>query len=81
VLQQWNVLENFANFLWSLDKNKTKHFLNIAYFFTGFKRKTCCQVYWNANGLSHLMLRLQSLKDKYLIKWAKDGSLYMHEQL
>jgi hypothetical protein len=21
------------------------------------------------------------LKDKYLIKWAEDGSLYMHEQL
>jgi len=38
-------------------------------------------VYWNANGLSHPMLRLQSLKDKYSTKWAEDGSLYMHEQL
>jgi hypothetical protein len=27
------------------------------------------------------MLLLQNLKDKSLIKWAKDGSLYMHEQL
>jgi hypothetical protein len=27
------------------------------------------------------MLRLQNLKDRSLIKWAKDGSLYMHEQL
>jgi hypothetical protein len=27
------------------------------------------------------MLRLHNLKDKSLIKWAKDGSLYMHEQL
>jgi hypothetical protein len=27
------------------------------------------------------MFRLQNLKNKSLIKWAKDGSLYMHEQL
>jgi hypothetical protein len=27
------------------------------------------------------MLGLQNLKDKSLIKWAKDGSLYMHQQL
>jgi hypothetical protein len=27
------------------------------------------------------MLRLQNLKDRSLIKWAKNGSLYMHEQL
>jgi len=33
------------------------------------------------DGLSNLMLRLQNLKDKYLIKWAKDGNLYTHEQL
>jgi hypothetical protein len=24
---------------------------------------------------------LQNLKDRSLIKWAKDGNLYMHEQL
>jgi hypothetical protein len=38
-------------------------------------------VYWNANGLSSPMLKLQNLKDKSLIKQAEDGSLYMHEQL
>jgi hypothetical protein len=38
-------------------------------------------MYWNVDGLSNPMLRLQNLKDKYLIKWAEDGSLYMHEQL
>ncbi len=27
------------------------------------------------------MLMLQNLKDRSLIKWAEDGSLYMHEQL
>jgi hypothetical protein len=27
------------------------------------------------------MLILQNLKERYLIKWAKDGGLYMHEQL
>jgi hypothetical protein len=38
-------------------------------------------VYWNVDGLSSLMFRLQNLKDKSLIKWAEDGILYMHEQL
>jgi hypothetical protein len=27
------------------------------------------------------MLGLQNLEDRSLIKWAKDGGLYMHEQL
>jgi hypothetical protein len=27
------------------------------------------------------MIMLQNLKDRSLIKWAKDYSLYMHEQL
>jgi energy-coupling factor transporter ATP-binding protein EcfA2 len=56
-------------------------FLDIACFFTGFKISTFCRVYWNADGLSNPMLRLQNLKDKSLIKWAEDGILYMHEQL
>jgi predicted secreted protein len=54
-------------------------FLDIACFFIGFKKSTFCQVYWNVDGLSSPMLRLQNLKDKSLIKWAEDGILYMHE--
>jgi hypothetical protein len=38
-------------------------------------------VYWNADGSSSPMLRLQKLKDRSLIKWTKDGNLYMYEQL
>jgi hypothetical protein len=38
-------------------------------------------VYWNADDSSSPMLRLQNLKDRSLIKWAEDDSLYMHEQL
>jgi len=56
-------------------------FLDIACFFINFKKSTFCQVYWNVDGLSSPMLRLQNLKDKSLIKWAEDGILYMHEQL
>jgi hypothetical protein len=56
-------------------------FLDIACFFTSFKKSTFCRVYWNVDGLSSPMFRLQNLKNKSLIKWAKDGSLYMHEQL
>jgi hypothetical protein len=36
---------------------------------------------WNDDGLSNPMFRLQNLKDKFLIKWAEDGSLYMHDPL
>jgi hypothetical protein len=38
-------------------------------------------VYWNGDDSSSLMLILQNLKVRSLIKWAEDGSLYMHEQL
>jgi hypothetical protein len=38
-------------------------------------------VYWNVDGSSSPKLILQNLKDRSLIKWAKDGILYMHEQL
>ncbi len=38
-------------------------------------------MYWNADDSSILMLKLQNLKDRSLIKWAEDGNLYMHEQL
>jgi hypothetical protein len=56
-------------------------FLDIACFFTSFKKSTFCRVYWNVDGLSSPMLRLQNLKDKSLIKWGEDGILCMHEQL
>jgi len=74
---QWNDLENFTNFLWP----HQDMFLDIACFFVGFKKSTFCRVYWNGDDSSNLMLILQNLKDKFLIKWAEDGSLYMHEQL
>ncbi len=56
-------------------------FLDIACFFVGFKKSTFCRVYLNGNDSSSPMLMLQNLKDRSLIKWAEDGSLYMHEQL
>jgi hypothetical protein len=40
-----------------------------------------CRVYRNGDNSSSPMLGLQNLKDRSLIKWAKDGNLYMHEQL
>jgi hypothetical protein len=56
-------------------------FLDLACFFFGFKKSTICRVYWNGNDSSSPTLMLQNLKDRSLIKWAEDGSLYMHEQL
>jgi hypothetical protein len=56
-------------------------FSDIACFFVGLRLKTFCRIYWNGHDSSSPMLELQNLKDRSLIKWAKDGSLYMHEQL
>jgi len=64
-----------------LNEEHQDMFLDIACFFTSFKKKTLCRVYWNAYGSSSPKLKLQNLKDRSLIKWAEDGSLYMHEQL
>jgi energy-coupling factor transporter ATP-binding protein EcfA2 len=64
-----------------LDKNHRDMFLDIACFFTNFKKNTFCRVYWNGDYSLRPMLMLQNLKDRSLIKWAEDGSLYMHEQL
>jgi hypothetical protein len=64
-----------------LDKKHQDMFLDIACFFTNFKKPTFCQVYWNGDDSLSPMLMLQNLKNKSLIKWAKDGGLYMHEQL
>jgi hypothetical protein len=64
-----------------LIKTHQNMFLDIACFFVGFKKSTFCRVYWNRDDSSNLMFILQNLKDRSLIKWAEDGSLYMHEQL
>jgi energy-coupling factor transporter ATP-binding protein EcfA2 len=64
-----------------LNEEHQSMFLDIACFFVGFKKNTFCRVYWNGNDSSSPMFILQNLKDKSLIKWAKDGNLYMHEQL
>jgi hypothetical protein len=85
-----NMLGGFDNeFLWktlkiSYDHLNEEHqnmFLDIACFFVGFKKKTFCRVYWNADDSSSPMLGLQNLTDRSFIKWAEDGSLYIHEQL
>jgi hypothetical protein len=64
-----------------LIKTHQDMFLDIACFFVGSKKSTFSRVYWNGDDSSSLMLILQNLKDRSLIKWAEDGSLYMHEQL
>ncbi|CAM6071740.1 unnamed protein product, partial [Sphagnum tenellum] len=74
----WKTLRISYDHLFKKEKNM---FLDIACFFTDFKKKTFCRVYWNANDSSSPMLILQNLKHRSLIKWAEDDSLYMHEQL
>jgi hypothetical protein len=64
-----------------LIKTHQNMFLDIACFFVGFKKSSFCRVYSNGHNSSGHMLILQNLKDRSLIKWAEDGSLYMHEQL
>jgi len=64
-----------------LIKTHQDMFLDIACFFIGFKKETLCRVYWNGDDSSNPMIILQNLKDRSLIKWAKNGDLYMHEQL
>jgi hypothetical protein len=64
-----------------LIKTHKDMFLDIACFFIGFKKSTLCRVYWNGDDSSNVKLILQNLKDRSLIKWAEDDTLYMHEQL
>jgi energy-coupling factor transporter ATP-binding protein EcfA2 len=64
-----------------LNEEHQNMFLDIACFFVGFKKSTFLRVSWNGDDSSSPMLILQNLKDRSLIKWAKDGGLYMHEQL
>jgi len=74
----WNTLRISYD---HLIKTHQDMFLDIACFFVGFKKSTFCRMYWNGDDPSNLTLILQNLKDRSLIKWAKDGRLYMHEQL
>jgi hypothetical protein len=62
-----NIIEDSNNeMLWKtlqisydrLIKIEQDMFLDIACFFTGFKKSTLCQVYWNVDGLWSPMLRL-----------------------
>jgi len=64
-----------------LNKEHQSLFLDIACFFNGFNESTLRRVYWNGNNSRGCMIGLQNLKDRSLIKWSKDGGLYMHEQL
>ncbi|CAK9236028.1 unnamed protein product [Sphagnum troendelagicum] len=64
-----------------LDKDHQNMFLDIACFFVGFKENTLHRVYWNGDNSLGSKIGLQNLKDRSLIKWAENGSLYMHEQL
>jgi hypothetical protein len=64
-----------------LDEEHQDMFLDIACFFIGFKKETFCRIYGNTDGSSSPMFKLLNLKDRSLIKWVEDGSLYMHEQL
>jgi len=64
-----------------LIKTHQDMFLDIACFLVGLKQNTICRMYWNGDDSLRPMLILQNLKDRSLIKWAKDGGLYMHEQL
>jgi hypothetical protein len=74
----WNTLRISYDQLCEEHQNM---FLDIACFFVGLKKKTICRMYSNGNDSSSPKLMLQNLKDRSLIKWAEDGSLYMHEQL
>ncbi|CAK9873010.1 unnamed protein product [Sphagnum jensenii] len=69
----WKNLQISFNHLFKKDQDM---FLDIACFFIGFKKKTFCRVYWNADDSSSPMLRLQNLKDRSLIKWAEDDKLW-----
>ncbi|CAK9221582.1 unnamed protein product, partial [Sphagnum troendelagicum] len=55
-----------------LIKTHQDMFLDIACFFVDLKKNTFYRVYWNGDGSSSIMLILQNLKDRSLIKCAED---------
>ncbi|CAM6074482.1 unnamed protein product [Sphagnum tenellum] len=72
----WNVLKISYD---HLDKQHQNMFLDIACFLGGLKISTICRV-WSGDYLNH-KFELQNLQHRSLIQWAKDGILYIHEQL
>ncbi|KAH8949044.1 hypothetical protein BDL97_10G009400, partial [Sphagnum fallax] len=72
----WNVLKISYD---HLDKQHQNMFLDIACFFGGLKISTICRA-WSGD-YEHPKFELQNLQHKSLIKWAKDGILYIHDQL
>jgi hypothetical protein len=58
-----------------LDKEYQDMFLDIACFFTNFKKSTFCRVYWNGDDPSSPMFMLQNLKDRSLIKMGRRWQL------
>ncbi len=54
-------------------------FLDIACFFGGLKISTICRA-WNED-YEHPKFELQNLQHRFLVEWAEDGILYIHEQL
>ncbi len=72
----WSVLKICYN---HLDKQLQNMFLDIAWFFGGFKISTICRV-WSGN-YEHPKFELQNLQHRSLIQWTEGGILYIHEQL
>ncbi|CAM6004086.1 unnamed protein product [Sphagnum balticum] len=72
----WNVLKISYD---HLDKQHQNKFLDMACFLGGSKISTICRV-WSGDYLNH-KIELQNLQHRSLIQWAKDGILYIHEQL
>jgi hypothetical protein len=62
-----------------LDKQHQNMFLDIACFFGGLKISTICRM-WSGDYLDP-KFGLQNLQHRSLIDGAKDGTLYIHEQL
>jgi hypothetical protein len=54
-------------------------FLDIACFFGGLKISTICRA-WSGD-YEHPKFDLQNLQHRSLVEWAKDGILYIHEEL
>jgi hypothetical protein len=72
----WNVLKISYD---HLDKQHQNMFLDIACFLDALKISTICRV-WSGDYLNP-KFELQNLQHRSLVQWAKDGILYIHEQL